>query len=253
MTRIYGQPWNKGRNVGPRQALTPINVHSVKKHLAQQKSPHDLCLFTVAIDTMLRASDLMRLRVSDVSLSNGSIRNNFRWRQKKTSNGVNPVLTDSTKKALKTWITTSNKHPNHFLFTREKPIDSDPITVGFYRNLVKEWVKAIGLPPHDYSAHSLRRSKAIYMYESGVAVEIIGRLLGHKSPASTLHYLGIDDNSARALANEHDIFKASSRINHDQKGRFSPREISILCDQIWAQLAPKFLELFDETSKKSTK
>jgi integrase len=249
MTRIYDQPWNKGRNVGPRQALTPANVRAVKKHLAQQKSPHDLCLFTVAVDTMLRASDLMRLRVSDVSFANGNIRNSFRWRQKKTSNGVNPVLTDSTQKSLKIWINASHKHPNHYLFTREKPIDSDPITVGFYRNLVKDWVKAIGLPPHDYSAHSLRRSKATYMYERGVSVEIIGRLLGHKSPASTLHYLGIDDNSARALANEHDIFKASSVKSHDQNRQFSADEISNLCDQIWAQLAPKLSELFDETPK----
>jgi len=234
MTRIYGQPWNKGRNVGPRQALTPADVRAVKKHLAQQKTSHDLCLFTVAVDTMLRASDLMRLRVSDVTLPNGSIRNNFLWRQKKTANGVNPVLTDNSQRALKKWINDSRKLPSHFLFTREKPIDSDPITVGFYRNLVKDWVKAIGLPPHDYSAHSLRRSKAIYMYESGVAVEIIGRLLGHKNPASTLHYLGIDDSSARALANEHDIFKALSAKKRTQNKQFSASEISDLCDQIWA-------------------
>ncbi|MBL1430667.1 MAG: tyrosine-type recombinase/integrase [Robiginitomaculum sp.] len=249
MTRLYGQPWNKGRNVGPRQALTPVNVRAVKKYLAQQKSPHDLCLFTVAIDSMLRASDLMRLRVSDVSFPNGNIRNSFLWRQKKTSNGVNPVLTDYTQRVLKRWVNASNKLPNHFLFTREKPIDGEPITVGFYRNLVKDWVKAIGLPPHDYSAHSLRRSKAIYMYESGVAVEIIGRLLGHKSPASTLHYLGIDDNSARAIANEYDIFKISSVKKPVQNRQFSAAEISDLCDQIWAQLAPKLSELFDETPK----
>lgn len=251
--QLAHQPWNKGRSVGPRQGLTSDQVRQVRAHLSKQKSNHDICLFSVAIDTMLRASDLMALRVRDVILPNGHIRESFPWRQKKTSGGVSPVLTPQSQKTLRTWLAESHKRPEHFIFTREKPIDGPPITVGFYRQLVKSWVKAIGLSPHHYSAHSLRRSKAIFMYERGVSVEIIGRLLGHQSPASTIHYLGIDENAARVLAQSHDIFSAKPVPKSKPIPRFSSEELDIISEKIWVRLAQKLSDLFDENPERRTK
>ncbi|PHS23564.1 MAG: hypothetical protein COA84_10960 [Robiginitomaculum sp.] len=248
--QLAHQPWNKGRSVGPRQGLTSEQVRQVRTLLKSQPSSHDLCLFCVAIDTMLRASDLMRLQMRDVVQPNGTVRETFPWKQKKTAGGVSLVLTPRTQKILKTWLVESDKRPEHFLFTREKPIAGPPITVGFYRQLVKSWVKAIGLSPHYYSAHSLRRSKAIFMYERGVSVEIIGRLLGHQSPASTIHYLGIDENAARALAQSHDIFSAKPAPKSKPIPRFSSEELDIISEKIWSRLAQKLADLFDEISKK---
>jgi len=236
------EPWNKDRQVGARKALAPSEITKVRRHLSTEKSSHDLCLFVVAVDTMLRASDLLRLRVSDVCTSHGKICESFPWKQKKTEQGVHPVLTPTSQAALKKWITESGKQSSDYLFTREKTRASAAITVGFYRTLIKQWVKAIGLHRHDYSAHSLRRSKAIYMYRNGVRIEIISRLLGHTSPASTLHYLGIDQAEAQSHALEHDIFK--TKRNHKSVSKISDAEIDALADQLWERLAPRFNDLF---------
>jgi len=245
MSRTPGQPWNQKRTVGARQALTRTEIAKIRRELSQHKSAHDLCLFMVAVDSMLRASDLLRLRVRDVRLPDGKIRQSFPWKQKKTSKGVHPVLTPATQKALQRWITQSEKGDDDYLFTREKPNSAPPISVGFYRTLIKQWVRSISLLPHDYSAHSLRRSKAIFMYENGVPVEIIGRLLGHTSPASTIHYLGIDEAEARARALANDIFKSTRPHKSKITSQFSDAELDQLGQKIWERLAPKLTDLLN--------
>jgi len=236
------EPWNKDRQVGARKALSPEEISKIRRHLSAGKSRHDLCLFVVAVDTMLRASDLLRLRVADVCMPNGKIRDSFPWKQKKTGQGVHLVLTPTSQSTLKKWITESGKQPSDYLFTREKPRASAPITVGFYRTLIKQWVKAIGLHRHDYSAHSLRRSKAIYMYQNGVRIEIISRLLGHTNPSSTLHYLGIDQAEAQSHALAHDIFKTKRSDNSPTE--MCNAELDVLADLLWERLAPHLNDLF---------
>ena len=230
MTRNYGQPWNKGRSVGSRRALSASEIAQIRSHLKTHS--HDYCLFMVAVDTMLRASDLLNLKVRDLMFSNGSVRQSFPLRQKKTSQSVFPVLTTDTCKAITNWVGESQKREQDYLFTRAKNPHGQPITIGFYRTLIKSWVKTVGIPAQNISAHSLRRSKAIYLYEQGVTVELIGRLLGHRSSVSTIRYLGIDEAQAREAALTHNIFDPKP-VSENQAG---------LAEQLWELLAPKLDE-----------
>jgi integrase len=200
------KPWNKDRCVGPRERLTPEQIQLITQHFINTQNTHDLCLFTVAIDTMLRASDLLGLKVSDVMRADGRIRDRFVLRQKKTRQPVKPTLTPASRKRLANWIAEDGKSSGDFIFTRHKGAKQQPITVGFYRSLIKAWCEAVGIDPHSVSAHSLRRSKAIHLYESGASVELIGRLLGHRNSASTIHYLGINDAKAQDAALKHTLF-----------------------------------------------
>jgi len=206
MLKDNHQPWNKGRRVGARRELSKRQVEDIRSNLCQLQSSHDLCLFMVAIDTMLRADNLLQLRVRDITHAGGEVRDTFPWKQNKSSEPVFPVFTPSTQKVVQAWLVKSQKQSQHFLFTRNKSNDSQPITAGFYREIVKQWVEAIGLYPDEYSGHSLRRTKAIFMYERGVPITIIGRLLGHKTEEATLHYLGITNAIARRHALENSIF-----------------------------------------------
>ena len=235
MPRDYGRPWNKDRTVGSRKALTQREVRQIVAQFSDADL-HDRCLFLTAIDTMLRASDLLKLRVSDIQHTNGSIKTSFPWRQKKTANGVFPVLTPTTQMALAKWIETTGKSAQHYIFTRQKPNDADAITIGFYRTLVKSWIESIGASPEFYSAHSLRRTKATFMYERGTSVEVIGRLLGHKSPASTIRYLGIDEAQAQSAALTNDIFGTASSNPASPTPTLNEQQMA---DRIWNRLVKK--------------
>ena len=68
--------WNKGLEIGQRDAFTPAQVKRIRQVLAGRGVPglRDLALFSVAIDTMLQGPELLNLTVKDVQLPNGTIR-----------------------------------------------------------------------------------------------------------------------------------------------------------------------------------
>src|SRR5580693_10452881 len=70
------QVWNKGLEVGKRDGFTPAQVKQIRGLLTDRGAPglRDLALFSMAIDTMLHAHDLLPLVVGDVQNRNGSIR-----------------------------------------------------------------------------------------------------------------------------------------------------------------------------------
>ncbi len=65
-------PWNKGKLIGPKQPLSLKQIWTIRHSLKIDERYRDLALFNLAIDSKLRACDLLNLRVSDVS-SDGQI------------------------------------------------------------------------------------------------------------------------------------------------------------------------------------
>ena len=77
------QPWNKGKLIGQKPPLRPKQVWAIRSHLQLKGLVRELAMFNLAIDSKLRACDLMRLRVEDLA-PYGSIRNRATVRQQKT-------------------------------------------------------------------------------------------------------------------------------------------------------------------------
>jgi len=69
----------------------------------------------------------------------------------------------------------------------------------------------LGHNPQDYSSHSVRRSKPAHMYWAGEDIALVSRLLGHKSIASTIEYLGITQVKAEAAALRHPMMRGSGK------------------------------------------
>lgn len=239
--------WNKGRNVGERYAFSLPETQKILAHLQCAGELHDACVFTVGIDSMLRGSDLLSLKVSDVVSSDGRIQ----WRQKKTGQNVFPVLTTTTQDAVKKWVWASGKNPDDFLFTRNKRTDGPPLCTGHFRALIKEWTAAIGLPNERYSSHSLRRTKPSYLYHYGLAdIATISILLGHADTAVTLRYLGIRKEEAHAAALAGDIFTGD--VNAEPLAHPLLRELlgeqflERMANEIASRVYRKSPDLFDD-------
>lgn len=198
--------WNSDKVVGPRTAFTVEQALQNKALLNQSERWQELCLFMMAVDTMLRGSDLLKLKVEDIATPGGNIRETFGLRQQKTGQKVEPYISSQTRRACKKWIEISGKSPHDFLFTGRKGIDAGPMSTTVYRRWVKGWAQELGLEPHSYSGHSLRRTKPIFLYQLGVSVENIGELLGHRNIETTRSYLGISAAEAKAIAKRYDIF-----------------------------------------------
>ena len=57
------RPWNKGLLVGQKKLLQPKHVWSIRVRLEISCKWRDLALFNLAIDSKLRACDLVKLRL----------------------------------------------------------------------------------------------------------------------------------------------------------------------------------------------
>ncbi len=97
-------PWNKDRKVSERIAFEQDHLLALQKIFIDGGETHDLALFMVGIDTLLRVSDLLRLRVRDLVKPDGTIRASFPWQQQKTDHTVHPILTPSATEALLVWV-----------------------------------------------------------------------------------------------------------------------------------------------------
>ncbi|MDJ0627602.1 MAG: tyrosine-type recombinase/integrase [Rhodobacter sp.] len=197
--RRNGAGWNKDKAQGQKRHFTLDETIKLATHLQRTRQWHDLALLTVGLDTMLRASDLLKLTVADVTYSTGAIRTELHLQQRKTRTTVQPTLTVSTKKKVARWIEQSGKTRRDYLFTRFKPPSAAPICHKHLVSLVKGWAVWLGHPPDDYAAHSLRRSKAIALYRAGAPIAELSEALGHKTQASTMLYLGITQERVRRV------------------------------------------------------
>ena len=121
-----------------------------------------------------------------------TIKNIFSLKQQKTKINHKVQLSDSTIHELV--IYTHNKNPQEYLFRSSRK--DAPITREYYAKKVKSWCQMLGLDPNDYSTHSLRRTRATYIYESSNNIELVRQLLGQKHITATSAYLNIDKNRA---------------------------------------------------------
>jgi len=146
--------------------------------------------------------DLLALTVSNVSDHEGQIRDEFMVRQQKTGKGTLVSLIPYTRKALAQWITASRKLPGALLFTRLRGDPDQAIRTYQYRTLVKKWVGYARLDPAVYSSHSLRRTKAAFIYEQTRNVEAVRELLGQSTVSATSAYLNVGKRRALEIAKQ---------------------------------------------------
>ena len=169
-------PWNKGKIVGAKPPLRPKHVWSIRTKLQVEGRLRDLALFNVAIDSKLRGCDVVAVRVEDVAPS-GYAADRASVRQKKTGRPVKFELTEPTRQAVDDYLKATGKKPSDCLFTgRRRPNCS--LTTRQYARLLSDWLASVGLDPHLFGTHSLRRTKATLIYRRTGKLRAVQLLLG---------------------------------------------------------------------------
>ena len=198
-----GQPWNKGKLVGPKPPLRTKHVWSIRTKLQALGRTRDLAIFNLAIDSKLRGCDVVSLRVEDVA-PHGYALERATVRQQKTGRSVRFELSEQTRQAVEDYLRAANKKPGNFLFSAQTG-SRRFMSTRQYARLVARWVTMIGLDPTLYGTHSLRRTKATLIYRRTGNLRAVQLLLGHTKIESTVRYLGVEVDDALAIAEQVDI------------------------------------------------
>ena len=107
-TRCPRRAWNKGKLVGAKPPLQPKHVWAVRTRLQLDGRLRDLALFNLAIDSKLRACDLVRLRVEDIA-PHGYAVQRASVQQRKTGRSVRFEITEQTRDAVDAYLATAKR------------------------------------------------------------------------------------------------------------------------------------------------
>ncbi len=193
-------PWNKGILVGQKRPLQPKNVWSIRVRLEMSGAIRELALFNLAIDSKLRACDLVKLKVEDL-WSGSSIRDRATIIQKKTKRPVQFEVTEQTKIALVAWLPFVRRNGGSYLFPSRRKM-SHHLSTRQYARIVHRWVASVGLDANAYGTHSMRRTKAAQIYKKTGNLRAVQILLGHTKLESTVRYLGVEVDDALRIAEQ---------------------------------------------------
>lgn len=202
-TLDHRDAWNKGRLVGQKAPLRLNEIYAIRVRLQIAGRTRDLALFNLAIDSKLRACDLVRLRVSDIRRASQILRRAMVMQQK-TQTPVQFEITEQTRLAVDLWISERALGPGDYLFP-SRVLRSTHLTSRQYSRIVHNWVRQIGLDESRYGTHSMRRTKVSLIYRRTRNLRAIQLLLGHTKIESTVRYLGVELDDALGLAEQTEI------------------------------------------------
>ena len=154
------------------------------KRILKQNGMRDFLLFVMGINVGLRISDILQLKVCDVSN-----KDYIELVEKKTGKYKKFPITNSFKKYLNEFI--FDKSPNEYIFTStryDKPISR----IQAYRIINNACHKA-GIKTH-IGTHTLRKTFGYHFYREKKDVALLQCIFNHSSPSVTLRYIGINQD-----------------------------------------------------------
>lgn len=186
----------KGSSIKVDPIRNMLHINAIKRDLITRGKMRDYCLFTLGLNTALRANELLSLRVSDVR----DLRENdvLDIKQSKSNEYRIVTLNRIAVRSIEFWLEVYEPaKENAVLFPSRQGRGS--ITVPSFCNLVKQWcsrVNAMG----NFGSHTLRKSWGYHQrltYEAPLSLLV--KAFGHSSERQTLDYLGIQPREISAL------------------------------------------------------
>ena len=165
------------------------DIEKIKKKLSYH--PRDLLLFDIGINTGLRISDILKLKVKDVKN-----KKHLTLIETKTKKIKKILLMNELKNNIEDYI--KDKSTDAYLFPSRW--SNKPITrIQAYRiiNLACKDLKI----KENVGTHTLRKTFGYHFYKKTKDIALLQNILNHSSPKITLRYIGMNqdiiDNSLK--------------------------------------------------------
>lgn len=141
-------------------------------------------LFNLGINTGLRVSDILNLKVIDVK-----DKTHITINEKKTGKAKRILINSNLKKDVDDYI--YNMKNEDYLFKSRKGNNNPLSRVQAYRILNDA---AINLNLSEVGTHTMRKTFGYWHYNIYKDVAVLQDIFNHSSPSVTLRYIGINDD-----------------------------------------------------------
>lgn len=152
-------------------------------------------IFKFGINTGLRISDILPLRVRDIYNSKGMFWEHLTVMEKKTAKEKRIKLNDTLRKCLNSYVREQGLSPQDYLFFSQKGGHLGRIHV--YKKL-REAADVLGI--ENVGTHTLRKTWGYWTYKiSKYNIGLIMDTFNHASSGITLRYIGINQDQKDEL------------------------------------------------------
>ena len=150
----------------------------------------DRTMFTIMYNTGVRVSEIIGMKVYDVSLERSKT---IRVLGKGRKARLLP-LWKSTATLVRQWIKSNRFNPDSYLFpsSRGKKMTRSTFAKRLTLTVEQAKVKCKELKSRSVSPHTLRHTMAMHFLQSGVDITVIAMWLGHESIETTHLYIDAD-------------------------------------------------------------
>jgi integrase len=165
-------------------------INQIKEEL-KVTNVRNYMLFVLGINTGLRISDILKLKVGDLKDSHLSMR------EQKTGKQKQIYITPELKRELKWYL--DGRDDNEYLI-KSRQGNNRPIGRHMAYRILREIAKKYKLK--DIGTHTLRKTFGYHMYLKNRNIALLMTIFNHSSERITLRYIGLDQDAMdRAFMN----------------------------------------------------
>ncbi|MGG0262585.1 site-specific integrase [Bacillus mycoides] len=161
----------------------PEQIQQIKEHL-KEKSERNYILFVMGINTGLRISDILKLKVGDLKGSHISMREMKTGKQKRIQ------ITVALKRELR-WFNENREDDEYLLKSRQGK--NRPIGRSMAYKILSGAAADFGLD--EIGTHTLRKTYGYHMYMQTKNIALLMEIFNHSSEKVTLRYIGVNQDA----------------------------------------------------------
>lgn len=161
----------------------PAKIAEIKEIL-QRNNYRDYFLFTLGINSGLRISDLLKLKVKDVRG-----KTYLMLKETKTKKDRKMKITYQTMELVNDYI--KGMDDEEYLF-QSRNGKNRPLTRQRAYSILKEVSEKVGL--EEIGCHTLRKTFGYHFYQMNKDVVLLQQIFNHSHPDVTLRYIGINQD-----------------------------------------------------------
>ena len=174
-------------------AVEPIRSTEQVSAVRDSLQGRDRVMFTLGVNTNLRASDILNLKVGNIDFQQQCIV----LREKKTGKTRRIALSPEVVVMLIELLGAGKQVSRETLIFQSRK-GGGVMTVSTLNHLVKKWCADVGLRGN-FGSHTLRKTWAFIQYRVfGTDIAVISQELNHSNMRTTYRYLGITPDEVKA-------------------------------------------------------
>lgn len=171
-----------------------LSVEQCKEIYNSLSDKREKLIFSLAISTGLRASEIANAKLDNIKKLNGEYVLYVKCKKRddeseyvKLSNQVLKDILEYTDGRISGYLFVSESHNSY----------GQGLSTTSIRNIVKSIFRRFGYDENGFSCHSIRRSSATIMYDNGQSIYDIQQVLHHRSIQTTQRYINqaVRDNN----------------------------------------------------------